>query len=215
LDKAIPAYNAVNNGNYPDGWDSLTDSTGVLYSGLPGGATGPLSTYFAPRALTQNQVNRLNRAWITTVQLMRSDPTGGFGATYFCYGNGLYTNPQTLSTTASLVFVQKNSSGTYRFAPWKIYLDDTHDYILVGVGQACSLMGASGWAKDCPVLRHSEGCSDPALAYCRACAIFDLGVTSTATSNDHYVARFVGTICLGNLGPKFSDEMTSIPQRME
>lgn len=227
LDKAISAYHAANGGEYPDGWDSLMldpNSGEQRYSAV--GATAETGeddvNYFVEqtqvRAITEVQLALLRNAGIHTVQRMRADPfTGGFGATYFAYGNGLYRNPATLQVGSNLVFLRQQN-GTYLFRPQKIYLDDTRDYILLGVGQACTLMGAAGWSKDCPVLRHSDGCLDPANSYCRALAIFDVGETGSSGGSATGVrgaARFIGTVAVGTAGLKFSDEMLHIPKNLE
>ncbi len=216
LDKAIAGYAATHYGRFPDGMDSLVEADGTIYDYLPGGTSGTLATtYLEVRddGLTQSQLNRLNRAGITTVQTM---VYGGFGATYFCYGSGKYSNPLPLEEGSKLVFLKKPNGSTYLYRPNKIQFDDTHEYVLLGIGQACALMQATGgWSKDCPVLRHPEGCLDPTTAYSRACAIFDLGVPFTGSGQDKYVAKFIGTVCLGDTSLKFSDEMINIPERLE
>jgi hypothetical protein len=153
---------------------------------------------------------------------MRTDPsaTANFGATFFAYGNGLYENPVTLTTSTPVLFLRKRANAmsgataTYNAAPMKIHLDDSHRYMVLGVGQGCALFGANGgWSKDCPVLRHVDGCSNPEQTYCRALAIFD--VTPT-TSRGGGTAKFIGT-CAGALsvGMLFSADMAELPKRLD
>ncbi len=216
LDKAIMEYAALNNGQYPDGWDSLVTSSGSLYIGLPGGSSATLSsTVLTTGTLSQGQVDRINRAGITSIQLMKNTVSTNFGATYFAYSDtpGTYTNPVSLASGTTVALLRANGSGSYLFNGQKMYLDSTHTYWIVGVGQACSLIGPNGIVKDCPVLRHSDGCLNPETAYCRAAALFDLGTTAVPIG-DRGVAKFVGTVGLGDKWLKFSEEMIAVPNRM-
>jgi type II secretory pathway pseudopilin PulG len=230
LDKAIAAYNATNDGKYPDGFDSLIDTGGSVYKGLLfGGTTSTLAGIMLEMdTLQPAELTALQLAGITKVQKMRTDPSSStnFGATFFAYGSGLYENPTTLTAGddgTPLLFLKKRAntfSGatTYNAIPMKIHLNDDHRYVVLGVGQACTLFGgedATGkenrWSKDCPVLRHPDGCLNPEEAYCRALAIFDV-----TTSGKYAVAKFVGTVAPAKTaGMLFSSDMAEVPRRLE
>ena len=209
------SYQAMKGGVYADGYDSMVNSTGALYTGLPGGATGSLSTsLLASTTLTAQQVARLAKIGITTVQTMKDDATVGFGATMFAYSTTgfTYSNPQTISTTTKLPFLVLSGAGAYTLGGMKFNLDATHAYVVLAVGQACSLVGPNGWIKEAPVIRHSDGCVDPEKAYCRAAVIFDLG--APVAGRDTFLPKYVGAIALGATSFKFSEELINVPERM-
>lgn len=215
IDRVMVQYHAFTRGQYPDGFDSLVDSTGGLYTGLPGGAAGGLSTnVLEARAPTATELSRLNKAGITTVQQMKDDPTGGFGATYFAYtaGPGGYTNEVIITDTTPICFLKANS-GTYQFAGQKYRLNADHTYAVFGVGQGSSLVGPDGWIKEAPVVVHLDGCQDPAVTYGRVGILIDCGLVTGGSPFS--AAKYVGSVVFAPNGFKYTQEMINIADRLE
>lgn len=215
IDNVMSQYHAANNGKYPDGFDSLVNSTDALYTGLPGGASGNLSTnVLEARTITTDELARLNRAGISTVQLMKDDHTAGFGATYYPHVSGSFgaLMPVTITDSTTLAFLKKNTSGTYLHSGQKYQFNDDHAYVVFGFGQASSLVGPDGWVKDCPVLLHPNGSNDPSEVYCRAGLIFDVG---GADSGRYDSAKFIGAVVFQPVGFHYTDEKLNIPDLFE
>lgn len=208
MDKMIQVYAAANGGKFPNEYDSLVDASGALWSGLPAkSSSAAVGGYLTPKALSQWHVDRLSRAGITKVWNM-GDPTSFRGAQNKTYMSATIEQP--LATSTTLAFVA--SSGTnsaYSLAGNKMQFETGHEYVVLGIGTNCTMVGPGGLMKDCPVVRHREGCTSPADAYSRVCAIFDMG-TTYISGRENGVARFVGCVALADSYFRFSEELTSI-----
>lgn len=202
MDKIIQSYYSARNGIYPTGYDSLLNAADgtTLYKALPVNSSGKVvGGYLTPKALTAEHVKRLARAGITTVYDM-ADPaaasTDGRNATYKA-GN-------TLRTTAEnqyLSFVTPQGGN-------KIKFDATHEYIALGIGHNCTLVGSGGMVKEPPVVLHPEGCADPSKTYCAVVALFDLGDPTKTTVGA--AATFIGCVAVADSYFRFSEEITNV-----
>jgi hypothetical protein len=104
-----------------------------------------------------------------------------------------------LATNGYAVFLAKDSNSSYStLAGSVLRLEDDHDYIVLGVGRLCTLVGPTGMIKDTPVVTHNRGCQDPNETYCGVVAIFDL--LSSTTSYRGAQAKFVGCVALAEDG---------------
>ncbi len=207
MDKMIQSYHAFNDGAYPNGMDSLIDSSGNLYVGLPTDSDGnPVGGYLVPTELTASHVERLGRVGITEVAVM-NDELGKFGATYMSS-----SDTTAVAEGTTLAFLNDGGDGVYDWEDLtgcKMQFEDGHEYVVMGIGGECSLTGVGNMVKDIPVCRHEEGCSSPSEGYAYICAIFDLG-EAYAGGRDTGSAKFVGCVALADDYFLFSEEITNI-----
>lgn len=207
-DDMIQSWQAAHRGSYPTGWDSLVTGTS-LYPYLPTNATGGIvGGCLEPLSLTAAHVERLKRANITTVCDMTRYTGSSTNAVNASYMAGNDTVPRTLATNGTLAKVNVNVTLS-KTSSAQMEFNATHDYVVLGVGRGTDLVGVGGYIKDQPIVIHPEGCTSPKTVYCVPCAIFDLGVTtSNVTSRDSTVARFMGTVAVGENGFVYSEEAT-------
>ena len=207
-DDMIQSWQAAHRGNYPTGWDSLITGTS-LYPYLPTNVTGGVvGGCIEPMTLTAAQVERLKRANITTVCDMTQYTGSSTNAVNASYMAANTTLPRTLAEGGTLAKVNVNITLS-KTTNAQMELNATHDYVLFGVGRGTQLVGVGGYIKDQPIAVHPEGCTSPKTVYSIPCAIFDLGVASTTgnvTSRDSTVARFIGTVAVGENGFVYSEE---------
>lgn len=223
-DDMIQSWAAVNSGRYPTGWDSLID-TSDLYNYLPTNITndtvGTSACNKSIKALTLDAVyvERLKRAGITTVCDMTKYTGSSTNAINASYMAADVSSPRGLATGGTIAQVDITNLPTDR--PQMEFLS-THAYAIFGVGRGTQkldaagamkqrFVGVGGFIKDQPIAVHEEGCTSPKTVYCVPCAIFDLGVTSTGTltSRDSTVARYIGTVVLGDNGFIYSENIVN------
>jgi len=213
LDKTVQLYRSMHRNQYPNRYDSLllAGDTSSLYTNLPTGTSGIVGGKLTAKQLTAQHIWRLQKAGITTVYDMTA-PTLADTNRNATYHAG--TTERTLATDDYLVFT---SSIT------KTVLDSTHEYVVLGIGEKCTMVGggggeagrSNGTIKEAPVVidnRHADT-KDPGKVYLHAVAVFDLGVPDssiTSSADDKFVPRFIGTYGLGADELRISDEITNI-----
>jgi type II secretory pathway pseudopilin PulG len=182
LDKVLQTYYAVNL-RYPDGYDSLLNTSQEISSLLPVpelGAPVPVGGWVVAGSVDNGQFERLKRAGVTRVyDFSDSD---AFHATLYPYGpDPKMTIPPTgrdLAADSEMAVLAKKND-TYAGAIVGTQLDDTHTYVVLGVGPACSLCGPNGQIREAPLFLQPKALRATDENYQRLCAVFDVGPTDT------------------------------------
>lgn len=215
-DDMIQSWAATSSGKYPTGWDSLVTGS-ALYAYLPKNTDGEaVGGSITTLTLNATYLERLERAGITTVCDMTQYTGSSTNAVNASYMAANTTTPRTLASDGIIAQVDLANLPTDRV---QMEFLSTHTYAIFGVGRGTlktdangnvtHFVGVGGYIKDQPIVVHPEGCTSPKVVYCVPCAVFDLGVTSTATtvsSRDSTVARYVGCVALGENGFVYSEE---------
>ncbi len=179
LTKQILTYRALN-GSFPDGYDVLTDDGNLASTVL----LGTLPTGFSVAPLDDNGYASLAAAGITEVYSM--DTTSGH-ATYFSPANSTAT---TIDATTN--FLQVDTATLQTIFGQGISTASTWKYIVLGVGNSCTLVGArKGGVQETPVraaftdstgrpMTDANGNPlDPTRAYARFVAVFKVDTNGT------------------------------------
>jgi hypothetical protein len=229
MDKWVPTFRATY-GRYPNYFDSLLDSSGAI-SGFvakptpPGGAQMVTSL-----TLTEPQANRLIGQGVTEVYDLLSaipattDPAyTDFNATLNPYG----TPPahRTIVAGSKLLALAKTAAdGGYddevfdRSVMPGVILDDSHDYVLLGIGKYCNLCGPNGIVREAPFFGQHKAQNTPATSYQRLVAVFDVG--NSEDDDPRRPAKFVGMVAMvgkrfftaGDISGTYSDGRFDISQ---
>jgi prepilin-type N-terminal cleavage/methylation domain-containing protein len=177
LTKQILTYRALN-GSFPDGYDVLTSGTSLAPTVLLG--TPP--TGFTVGPLADNGFASLAAAGIGRVYSM--DTTAGH-ATYFSPANST-----SAAIDATTNFLQVGTATLQSIFGQGISTAATSRYVVLGVGNSCTLVGArKGGVQEAPIrvaftdstgrpLTDASGNPlDPTRAYARFVAVFKVDTT--------------------------------------
>ncbi len=179
LDKLMQTYFATHSA-YPDKYDSLL-SNSTLSTLLPtpeGSGGSAVGGWVVAGTVDAGQLARLQRVGIT--QVCDFDDASAVHATLYPYGATESVTPtaRTLAASGAVAVLGKKSS-SYAGAISGVYLDDTHTYVVVGIGNPCTLCGVDGQIREAPMYRHHKAITPPDEMYQRLCAVFDVGPTGT------------------------------------
>jgi len=201
LDKALQTYLGTNL-HYPDRFDSLLDGGGTELSALlptPDEGGAPVGGWVVAGSIDSGQLLRLQRAGITEV--CDFDDENAKHATLYPYGanDKILPTPRPLEADGS-VAVLAAKGGSYDGALPGVDLDEDHTYVVLGVGNPCTLCGPGGQVREAPMYLHHKAIKSPDEQYQRLCAIFDVGPTGTQGRGAD--ANLVAVV--GLKGPKLS-----------
>jgi prepilin-type N-terminal cleavage/methylation domain-containing protein len=184
LDKLMQTYYSLNNA-FPDGYDSLLNTSQELSQLLPtpeiSTSTAPLGGWVVAGSIDAGQYERLKRMSVSRVYDF--DDANASHATLYPYSSdsAMTIPPATgrdLAADAEVAVLAKKS-GTYAGAIKGVALDDTHTYVVFGIGPACSLCGPDGQVREAPVFLHPKAFRATDEQYQRLAAIFDVGPSGT------------------------------------
>jgi len=184
LDKLLQAYHSLN-GEFPDRYDSLLNTSQELSALLPtpelSSSTAALGGWVVAGSIDTGQYERLKRVGVTRVYDF--DDANALHATLYPYGSDskMTIPPATGRDLAadSEVAVLAKKSNTYAGALKGMQLDDTHTYVVMGIGPACSLCGPDGQLREAPMFLHPKAFRATDEQYQRLAAVFDVGPTGT------------------------------------
>jgi prepilin-type N-terminal cleavage/methylation domain-containing protein len=180
VDKLMQTYFATHSA-YPDKYDSLLDEGATISTLLPtpeGSGGTAVGGWVVQGAIDAGQLARLQRVGITAV----CDFAGSTAAhaTLYPYGatDSVAPTARTLAADGKVAVLGKKSA-SYAGAISGVQLDDTHTYVVVGIGNPCTLCGMDGQLREAPMYRHHKAITTPDETYQRLCAVFDVGPTGT------------------------------------
>ncbi|HWA98388.1 MAG TPA: hypothetical protein VG713_07845 [Pirellulales bacterium] len=201
MNKAISTFE-TRYGQAPNGWDGiLTGPNGSFYPNLhpnlqtsQGTATagGPILT---TTALTDTQLASLNKAGITFLHYNNdsNNATGrpsDSGTAWAMLASGTSVASLFVPTTSTSPAWTAHGSTfpdrAFNINPFNAGATDT--FVVFGVGQPCSLRGAS--IQDSPIVQGAT----PTKYYARMLAVYHIP-GPTASMSDPFAAQFVGTFC--------------------
>ncbi len=167
---------------YPDHMDSLIQSTGSAWSGIPAAAAAVVT----PAALTPAQVQSLNAAGITTLKDSGSLVPGINNATF------------DIPTTADIVISSSTTLLTVTDPPTLALNVPNYDltqwtYVLLGLGDGCDMVGTD--IAEAPV--HFDTI-DPSLFYQHYGMIF--AVPTAANTDSSAVTHLVSVVGIHDAG---------------
>ena len=157
---------------YPDGYDSLQSSPGVLLASLPGGDAGgevSAGTISAEQAdalraigVTRIYDHTVSNPANVTLDSVPNDPTGALGRLLTADQNVALLNPAGPSVESLGIDVAKyTKAGTIQV-----------DFVVFGVGNNCSACGPRGLMVEAPTHFGGENDMNPVDFYQRYCVIF-------------------------------------------
>lgn len=213
LNKEVQTYAVVNSQKYPDGYDSLVDSSGaiplqvLLSSWFSGMGANDLNV----TTLTGSEATSLSKAGITTVYnlVSASGGTTGVSATFpgvvTTTAMGVTTPTATLlSSSPTVVKVQPTYIQQVFGEGASPGSTDTNTYVALGLGAYSTIVGAAnGGVAEAPVRGSPGGNDDPGTSYGRFVAVYKMDPTGSNA------ATLVGCACPGGMGLMTSDGMQS------
>lgn len=228
MDKWVPTFRATY-GRYPNYFDSMLDSTGVISGFVPQPTPPGGAKMVGELELSEWQAKRLVGQGITEVyDLLSAIPAAtdpaytDFNATFNPYGTP--PNHRAIAADSKVMALKKTAAGGYddevfdRSVSPGVILDDKHDYVLLGIGKYCNLCGPNGIVREAPFFGQHKAQNTPATSYQRLVAVFDVG--NKDDTDLRRPAKFVGMVALagkrfftaGDLSATYSDGRFDISQ---
>ncbi len=176
VEQAVQINRFTSTGNIGDRFDSLTDGA-ALYDRL--GATGVFTAY----TLTGDDADALQAVGVNTVF---NGTNGGDNATFAYHPDYLPTNA--VAPTAIAALDATNADFAAILARFNVQPDANSEYLVMGVGPGCTLVGANGAIAEAPVHFADDAAARPDQVYARYCVLVEL---QDAGGTDN-AARFLG-----------------------
>ena len=202
LSKSIQLYEQLNFG-YPSDFDSLLDTTGQLFTGLDSNGASPVGGDLTTVDLTAEEANALVEAGITRVYNMDNadNPTNGdFSVTFNPYPAGLDSTDFTVDTTPTLASITGSAALDVFNA------DAAGRYVIFGVGNLSTLVGAEGTIADAPTHFSAKRDASAKDVYSRYAVVFQVAEPVGASTQALSRARLVGLAVLDGDGLETADE---------
>ncbi len=182
IDAAIKRQALVGNGVIGNRFDSLIGESSGTNGGIPDYVGG--STIFQSLALTEADVEALNSIGI--LELIPAS-TGIENATFDSHKN----EPMTVSNGTKVCSISPEQAATVVERIWNIPPEDQQIYLVFGLGERCSLVGAGAKAifAEAPLHFSDDPISNPKTMYSRYLIVVELKRNGTQQST----ARYIGT----------------------
>lgn len=178
--------NRLTAGSIGNNFDSLVNATPAVYTGLPGAANYELL------ALTADDVTALSTIGVTGVVDGSATPTNAT----FDYANYAAPTIRNLAATGNVCAVVAASEPALR-AQFNIPTTAGARYVVLGIGPACSLVGANGALSEAPVHFGESEATRANNAYARYLVVVELTAAGTANAE----ARLLGVAVAHDDGP--------------
>ena len=185
IGKAIQTYEASYL-SYPNNFDSLVVGSGSLAPYISGTNGFDLTTVATP---TQETVDALNAAGITSVAQMVATGTGEFSPTFYPYGSVLTAATPTTAISTSTPLAALTGTAALR----EFSLPPGGQYVIFGLGGRTSMQGRT--LQEAPVHFDDNPNGAPNLAYSRLGVVFQTAGVNTSGTIDYLDrARMVGVV---------------------
>lgn len=199
LTRTMDAFFALNGGHYPDGWDSLLDSTDTtsIYGGNGNALqnTGVWAAWLTSSPITTEELTSMKRV---SSNITGGGPTGVNVTVYDHDPTATVANQSTdgatvraLAANSDCAFVDDSvASGQAVYASFNLTPDPTYRLLALGVGPHINMIGSrEGGLAEVPIA--DDAAPNQEYGYRRFVALFRV---HTAQAQGRPFAEFVGVV---------------------
>lgn len=200
LTRTVDSFFTLNDGHYPDGWDSLLDATDTtaIYAGNGNAQqnSGVYASWLVSSPITSSELISMRRV---TSNIVGAGPAGAIVTVYDHDPTTTSANTstdgatvRTLATGSDCAFVDDTAGGSGEgvYASFNLTPDPTYRLLALGVGPHCNMIGSrDGGLAEAPVA--DDIAPGQTYSYRRFIALFKV---FTDQADGRPFAEFVGLV---------------------